>query len=122
MTRRKGEVGYREGNTTFGANRRGYRGGRKPTHPPGTELFPLSVRLSDSEYAIAINLGAGNSAAGMRRALTFAAQLLPPGSPQTQAEAMTHARLHRKKNNNVATVEARYKASLSPADLEEWEK
>jgi hypothetical protein len=123
MTRRiKNAERYRRGNTTSGEGRKGWRGGRVSAYPPGTDLSPVMAKLSSAEYAIAVLLGDGFAAKGVRRALILAAPSLPPGSPQTRDEALEYVRIRRKSNNNVATVEARYKASLSPADLEEWEK
>lgn len=63
--------GWKGGNTTFGKDRRGYRGGRKSVHPPGTLTWPLMARLTDQEYAIAVMIGEGNLSLGVRRAMAY---------------------------------------------------
>jgi hypothetical protein len=93
---------YRRGNTTSGPGRRGYRGGRKPIHPLGTETHPLMLRVSDAEYAIAVLLGNGFATKGIRQALALAAPGLPAGSPTTRDEALAHTR--------ALTAEARRRA------------
>lgn len=63
---------YRGGNTHRGADRKGYRGGRKPIYPKGTEVIKALVILSDAEAAVSMYIGQGNISRGIRRALAFA--------------------------------------------------
>lgn len=81
--------GYLGGNKTFGTNRKGYRGGRIPTYPKDTVTWPITVKLSDQDYAIAVYLGLGNAARGVRIAIQHAAGRLAPtvSVPSTRIEA-----------------------------------
>lgn len=60
---------YRGGNLTRGANRRGYRGGRKSAFPPGTLTVPLRILVTDANYAAIHYLGERVFARGVARAV-----------------------------------------------------
>lgn len=96
-------IGYRRGNTTSGANRKGNKNGRPPEYPPGTELFVVAIKLSNPEYAVATLLGRGIATKGVREALSLAAASLPPGLPKTRAEAYDYAMTHYRSRRNNAT-------------------
>jgi hypothetical protein len=57
------------GNTTYGADRRGNKAGRRPAYPPDTVIWPWHLTLSDAHCRKAKALGHGNLAAGIRKAL-----------------------------------------------------
>lgn len=89
MTRKLGISEYeldrrRRGNTTSGAERKGFKGGRKRLHPEGTVLHPVGLKLTDPEYALALWAGAGIATRGVRIALEAwsVANPLPPGVAQ----------------------------------------
>lgn len=58
-------------NTTRGAERQGYRGGRPVQYPPGTETTKVLVALSPKDLAKVRALGDGYLARGLRRALDY---------------------------------------------------
>lgn len=133
MTRPKKNLihGYRRGNTTSGAKRRGNRSGSRPAYPPGTELFSLVVKLSDPEYAIATILGDGIATKGVRRALSLAAEALPPGTPQTRAEAYVYAKEHHRSRSPAQNIvrqlatpgsSINFEIEVTQSELEEWER
>lgn len=109
MTKKKNILlsGYRRGNTTAGANRRGNRNGRKPLYPLGTELFAIMLKVPESEYVAAMVLGAGKAAQGAREALSRALLSLPPGMPQTRAEAYEWAVIERRKRSTASKAASR---------------
>jgi hypothetical protein len=76
-------------NRVSGPARQGYRGGRVPAYPEGTQVWPLQIRpLSDEHYAKAIVLGSGNAAQGVRIALDRATlNESQAGAPRTRMAA-----------------------------------
>ncbi len=121
MTRPKRnlEPGYRRGNTTSGLSRRGNRNGRPPDYPLGTELFPILVRVSHREYAIAAILGDGKATVGVRQALSLAAQSLPPGCPQTRDEGIAYGKAQRRTKHFSAAFQ-KLKYAVAP-ELPDWD-
>lgn len=89
----------RRGNTTSGESRRGNRDGRPPVYPEGTITHSLLLaKLSDREYAIAILLGNGSPAQGVRRALRSAAlDYCDRNAPLSRYETDTYIRLRKAK-------------------------
>lgn len=80
----------RRGNTTSGADRRGFKGGREPLYPEGTITRFVALKLSDPEYAIAIWAGRGIAAKGVRMAISEWAKShpLPPGIAELDGFSM----------------------------------
>lgn len=109
MTKKKKILlpGYRRGNTTSGANRRGNRDGRKPIYTDGTETYSIALVVSESEYAAAMVLGTGKAAQGAREALRRIIATLPPGMPQTRAEAYEWAVIERRKRSAASKAASR---------------
>lgn len=65
-------TGWRGGNTTFGEHRRGYKGGRPGLYPKETFTWPITTRLSQRHYAIALTVGCANASRGIQYALEAA--------------------------------------------------
>ncbi len=77
MSRPPGYRLGRGGNFERGPGRKGYRGGRKPLHPPGTPLARLVTTVSMSMHGVCRVLGGGNAAKGVRMAVEWAALSMP---------------------------------------------
>lgn len=66
-----------QGNRQTGPERNGYRGGRKPLHPPGTPLGRINIAVEMPSHSVCRVLGAGNAAKGARIAIEWAARVMP---------------------------------------------
>ncbi len=79
----------RRGNTTSGPERRGNRQGRPGGYPQGTYTNLTSFKLSEEHLAIAVMLGAGTAAHGIRAVLSAVAPLLYSEIPADALGAKT---------------------------------
>jgi hypothetical protein len=66
-----------QGNYTTGAERRGNRNGRKPVHAPGTPLLRVQLKVPLELHSLLRVMGAGNATEGLRKAIAWAAHVMP---------------------------------------------
>lgn len=91
-----GEKLWRGGNATFGENRKGYRGGRKPMYPVGVTTWSQAAVLSDEHFAIALYLGSGVFSRGVQLALAHARKAFGDSPmPETRVAAIEAIKLSR---------------------------